>query len=42
MQSKIADEYPVSASIGQSNNNYTTVALARYVSAVANEGRFTT
>lgn len=38
MQSKIADEYPVSASIGQSNNNYTTVALARYVSAVANEG----
>ena len=38
MQSKIADEYPVSASIGQSNNNYTTVALARYVAAVANEG----
>lgn len=38
MQSKIADEYPVSASIGQSNNNYTTVALCRYVAAVANEG----
>ena len=38
MKSQIANEYPVSASIGQSNNNYTTVALARYVAAVANEG----
>ncbi len=35
---KIADEYPVTMSIGQSNNNYTTVQLARYVSAVANSG----
>lgn len=26
------------AAIGQSNNNYTTVQLARYVTAVANEG----
>ncbi len=37
-QSSIADEYPVSASIGQSNNSYTTVALCRYVAAIANEG----
>jgi penicillin-binding protein 2 len=36
--SKIATEYPISASIGQSNNNYTTVQLARYVAALANEG----
>lgn len=34
----IADEFPVSASIGQSNNNYTTAQLCRYVSAIANEG----
>ncbi len=36
--SKIADEYPVSASIGQSNNKYTTVQLARYATAIASEG----
>ncbi len=36
--SQIADEYPVSASIGQSNNRYTTVQLARYAAAIANEG----
>ena len=36
--SKVADEYPVTMAIGQSNNNYTTVQLARYVAAVANEG----
>lgn len=35
---KIADSFPVMASIGQSNNNYTTVQLARYVTAVANSG----
>lgn len=35
---EIADEYPVMAAIGQSNNNYTTVQLARYVTAVANRG----
>lgn len=35
---KIADEFPIDASIGQSNHNYTTSQLARYVSAIANEG----
>lgn len=34
----IADAFPVMAAIGQSNNNYTTVQLARYVTAVANSG----
>lgn len=34
----IADSFPVMAAIGQSNNNYTTVQLARYVTAVANSG----
>lgn len=33
---QIANEFPVMAAIGQSNNNYTTVQLARYVTAVAN------
>ena len=33
--SSIATEYPVMAAIGQSNNNITTAALARYVTAVA-------
>lgn len=32
---EIADEFPVMAAIGQSNNNYTTVSLSRYVTAVA-------
>ena len=35
---QIADEYPITASIGQSNNNYTTTQLARYVTSVANKG----
>lgn len=35
---QIADEYPITAAIGQSNNNYTTAQLARYVTAVANRG----
>ncbi len=35
---RIADDFPVMAAIGQSNNNYTTVQLARYVTAVANSG----
>lgn len=35
---QIADEYPVTAAIGQSNNNYTTTQIARYVTAVANSG----
>lgn len=34
-QSSIADEYPVMAAIGQSNNNITTAALSRYVTAVS-------
>ncbi len=36
--SKIADEYPVSAAIGQSDNKYTTIQLCRYVAALANKG----
>lgn len=35
---EVADEYPITAAIGQSNNNYTTAQLARYVTAVANKG----
>lgn len=35
---QIADEYPVMAAIGQSNNSYTTTEIARYVNAVANSG----
>lgn len=35
---QIADEYPVMAAIGQSNHNFTTVQLARYVTAIANKG----
>lgn len=35
---EIADEFPVMDAIGQSNNRYTTVQLARYVTAVANRG----
>ncbi|MCD8324745.1 MAG: peptidoglycan glycosyltransferase [Clostridiales bacterium] len=36
--SQMATEYPISASIGQSNNKYTTVQLCRYAAAIANEG----
>lgn len=35
---EIANQFPVMASIGQSNHNYATVHLARYVTAVANKG----
>lgn len=35
---QIADSYPITAAIGQSNNSYTTVQLSRYVTAVANSG----
>lgn len=35
---KLATEYPVMAAIGQSDHNYTTVDLSRYVTAVANNG----
>ncbi|MGN0143118.1 MAG: penicillin-binding transpeptidase domain-containing protein [Roseburia sp.] len=38
IQSQMADSFPVMAAIGQSNNNYTTVQLGRYVTAVANSG----
>ena len=34
-KSELATEFPVMAAIGQSNNNITTVALSRYVTAVA-------
>lgn len=37
-KSHIATEFPVMAAIGQSDHNYTTVALARYVTAVASSG----
>jgi len=37
-KSDVATEYPVMAAIGQSNNNMTTIALDRYVTAVANKG----
>ena len=32
---EVATEYPVMAAIGQSDNNFTTVSLSRYVTAVA-------
>lgn len=35
---QIADEYPVMAAIGQSNHNFATVQLSRYVTAIANGG----
>ncbi|QFJ55603.1 penicillin-binding transpeptidase domain-containing protein [Pseudobutyrivibrio xylanivorans] len=34
----MATEYPVMAAIGQSDNNYTTVGLARYAAAIASRG----
>lgn len=37
-QSSIATEYPVMAAIGQSDNNITTIALARYCTAITNSG----
>lgn len=35
---KLATEFPITAAIGQSNYSFTTVQLARYVTAVANSG----
>ncbi len=35
---QLADEYPVMAAIGQSNHNFTTIQLSRYVTALANSG----
>lgn len=37
-QPQIADEYPVTAAIGQSNHNFSCVQLARYVTTIANSG----
>ncbi len=34
----IADEYPITSSIGQSNHNFTTTQIARYLTAVASSG----
>ena len=36
---KIATEYPITTAIGQSNNSFTTISLARYTAAVANRGK---
>ncbi len=36
---QIADEYPITAAIGQSNHNYTTTQMARYLAAVASSGK---
>ena len=35
---QVSDQYPVASAIGQGTHSYTTVGLARYVSAVANNG----
>lgn len=39
-KSSVATEYPVMAAIGQSDNNYTTVALSRYVTAVVSGKKY--
>lgn len=36
--STLATEYPVMAAIGQSNHNLTTIAIARYATAISNNG----
>lgn len=35
---QVSNDYAVPSSIGQGNHNYTTVGLARYVTAIANKG----
>lgn len=35
---KFSDEFSVPSAIGQGSNNYTTIGLARYLTAVANSG----
>ncbi len=35
---QVSTELPIQSAIGQGNNNFTTVGLARYVTAVANNG----
>lgn len=37
-QPELTDEYPVLSAIGQGTNNFTTINLARYITAVANSG----
>lgn len=37
-QSRISTEYPVTSAIGQGNNNFSTVELARYALALATRG----
>ncbi|MEE3480657.1 MAG: penicillin-binding transpeptidase domain-containing protein [Lachnospiraceae bacterium] len=37
--SHVATQYPVMAAIGQSDNNYTTIALGRYATAITNSGK---
>ena len=37
--SHVATQYPVMAAIGQSDNNYTTIALGRYAAAITNSGK---
>ena len=39
-KSSVATKYPVMAAIGQSDNNYTTDALSRYVTAVASGKKY--
>ncbi len=39
-KSSVATKYPVMAAVGQSDNNYTTVALSRYVTAVASGKKY--
>lgn len=39
-KSSVATKYPVMAAIGQRDNNYTTVALSRYVTAVASGKKY--
>lgn len=35
---QVSTEYPIQSAIGQGNNSFTTVGLARYVTTVANSG----
>jgi len=35
---QVSDQYPVASAIGQGTNSFTTVGLARYVTALANSG----
>lgn len=35
---EVSNQYPVASAIGQGTHNYSTVGLARYVSAIANNG----